>query len=144
MKVFLKYLTLFLVGGAFYYALEALFRGYSFLAMAGCGGLCFIICGVLNEKDRCMPLVLQMAIAAFGITAIEFVFGLVLNVWLDLGMWDYSNMPGNILGQICPQFMVLWFFLSAVGIILDDVIRWRFFGEEKPHYHLFKKGSGDK
>lgn len=144
MKVFLKYLTLFLVGGAFYYALEVLFRGYSFLAMAGCGGLCFIICGVLNEKDRCMPLVLQMAIAAFGITAIEFVFGLVLNVWLDLGMWDYSNMPGNILGQICPQFMVLWFFLSAVGIILDDVIRWRFFGEEKPHYHLFKKGSGDK
>lgn len=144
MKVFLKYLTLFLVGGAFYYALEVLFRGYSFPAMAGCGGLCFIICGVLNEKDRCMPLILQMAIAAFGITAIEFVFGLVLNVWLDLGMWDYSNMPGNILGQICPQFMVLWFFLSAVGIILDDVIRWRFFGEEKPHYHLFKKGSGDK
>ncbi len=144
MKVLLKYLTLFLVGGAFYYALEVLFRGYSFLAMAGCGGLCFIICGVLNEKDRCMPLVLQMAIAAFGITAIEFVFGLVLNVWLDLGMWDYSNMPGNVLGQICPQFMVLWFFLSAAGIFLDDVIRWWFFGEEKPHYHLFKKGPEGK
>lgn len=139
MKAFLKYLTLFLVGGAFYYAMEVLFRGYSFLAMVGCGGLCFIICGVLNEKDRCMPLVLQMAIAACGITAIEFAFGLVLNVWLDLGMWDYSNMPGNVLGQICPQFMVLWFFLSAAGIFLDDVIRWKFFGEEKPHYHLFRK-----
>ena len=144
MKVFLKYLTLFLVGGALYYALEVLFRGYSFLAMAGCGGLCFIICGVLNEKDRCMTLVLQMAIAACGITAIEFIFGLILNVWLGLGMWDYSNMPGNILGQICPQFMVLWFFLSAVGIFLDDLIRWRIFGEEKPHYHLFKKRKGEK
>lgn len=144
MKVFLKYLTLFLVGGALYYALEVLFRGYSFLAMAGCGGLCFIICGVLNEKDRCMTLVLQMAIAACGITAIEFIFGLILNVWLGLGMWDYSNMPGNILGQICPQFMVLWFFLSAVGIFLDDLIRWRIFGEEKPYYHLFKKRKGDK
>lgn len=144
MKVFLKYLTLFLVGGALYYALEVLFRGYSFLAMAGCGGLCFIICGVLNEKDRCMTLVLQMAIAACGITAIEFIFGLILNVCLGLGMWDYSNMPGNILGQICPQFMVLWFFLSAVGIFLDDLIRWRIFGEEKPHYHLFKKRKGDK
>ena len=140
MKAFLKYLTLFLVGGAFYYALEVLFRGYSFLAMAGCGGLCFIICGVINEKSRCMPLVLQQLIAASGITVIEFIFGLILNVWLGLNMWDYSNMPGNILGQICPQFMVLWFFLSAVGIILDDVIRWRLFGEEKPHYHLFKKG----
>ena len=144
MKAFLKYLTLFLVGGAFYYALEVLFRGYSFLAMAGCGGLCFIICGVINEKSRCMRLVLQQFIAASGITVIEFIFGLILNVWLGLNMWDYSNMPGNILGQICPQFMVLWFFLSAVGIILDDVIRWRFFGEEKPHYHLFKKGHHRK
>lgn len=144
MKAFLKYLTLFLVGGAFYYALEVLFRGYSFLAMAGCGGLCFIICGVINEKSRCMPLVLQQLIAASGITVIEFIFGLILNVWLGLNMWDYSNMPGNILGQICPQFMALWFFLSAVGIILDDVIRWRLFGEEKPHYHLFKKGHHRK
>lgn len=144
MKAFLKYLTLFLVGGAFYYAMEVLFRGYSFLAMVGCGGLCFIICGVINEKSRCMPLVLQQLIAASGITVIEFIFGLILNVWLGLNMWDYSNMPGNILGQICPQFMVLWFFLSAVGIILDDVIRWRLFGEEKPHYHLFKKGHHRK
>lgn len=139
MKAFLKYLTLFLVGGAFYYALEVLFRGYSFLAMAGCGGLCFIICGVINEKSRCMPLVLQQLIAASGITVIEFIFGLILNVWLGLNMWDYSNMPGNILGQICPQFMVLWFFLSALGIFLDDYIRWVFFREEKPHYHLFRK-----
>lgn len=144
MKNFIKYLTLFLIGGVFYYSLEVIFRGYSFAAMAGCGGLCFIICGVLNEKDRCTPLVLQMAIATCGITAIEFIFGLILNVWLGLGMWDYSNMPGNILGQICPQFMVLWFFLSAVGIFLDDLIRWRIFGEEKPHYHLFKKRKGDK
>ncbi|MBT9617193.1 hypothetical protein GPK43_03565 [Mediterraneibacter faecis] len=112
--------------------------------MAGCGGLCFIICGVINEKSRCMPLVLQQLIAASGITVIEFIFGLILNVWLGLNMWDYSNMPGNILGQICPQFMVLWFFLSAIGIILDDVIRWRLFGEEKPHYHLFKKGHHRK
>lgn len=144
MKAFLKYLTLFLVGGAFYYAMEVLFRGYSFLAMVGCGGLCFIICGVINERSRCMPLVLQQLIAATGITVIEFIFGLILNVWLGLNMWDYSNMPGNVLGQICPQFMVLWFFLSAVGIILDDVIRWRLFGEEKPHYHLFKKGHHRK
>lgn len=144
MKVFLKYLTLFLVGGVFYYSLEVIFRGYSFSAMAVCGGLCFIICGVINERSRCMPLVLQQLIAATGITVIEFIFGLILNVWLGLNMWDYSNMPGNVLGQICPQFMVLWFFLSAVGIILDDVIRCRLFGEEKPHYHLFKKGHHRK
>lgn len=137
MKKFMKYAALFLVGGVLYYSLEVLFRGYSFYAMAVCGGLCFIICGVINEKSRCMPLILQQIIAASGVTAIEFFFGLILNVWLGLDMWDYSNMPGNILGQICPQFTLLWFFLSAVGIVLDDFIRWKFFGEEKPHYHLF-------
>ena len=137
MKAFLKYLTLFLVGGAFYYAMDVLFRGYSFLAMVGCGGLCFIICGVLNEKDRCMPLVLQMAIAACGITAIEFAFGLVLNVWLGLGMWDYSNMPFNLLGQICLPFSILWFLLSAIAVVLDDWIRHLLWGEEMPRYKLF-------
>lgn len=107
-------------------------------------GLCFIICGVINERSRCMPLIRQQLIAAFGITMIEFASGLILNVWLKLNMWDYSNMPGNILGQICPEFTALWFFLSAVGIFLDDLIRWRIFGEEKPHYHLFKKRKEDK
>ena len=133
MKVFLKYLTL-LVGGVFYYSLEVIFRGYSFPAMAVCGGLCFIICGVINERSRCMPLVLQQLIAATGITVIEFIFGLILNVWLGLNMWDYSNMPFNILGQICLPFTLLWYVLSAPAIILDDYLRYWIFGEEKPHY----------
>lgn len=144
MKKIIKYLALFLIGGVFYYSLEVIFRGYSFPAMAVCGGLCFIICGVLNEKERCMPLVLQQLISALVITVIEFTFGLILNVWLGLNMWDYRNMPGNIMGQICPEFTGVWFFLPAIGIFLDDLIRWRIFGEEKPHYHLFKKRKGDK
>ena len=127
-----------------YYALEVIFRGFSFPAMFVCGGLCFILCGVINEKNRCMPLILQMLVASIGITAIEFAFGLVLNVWLGLGMWDYNNMQGNILGQICPQFTVLWFFLSAAGIVLDDFIRWMFFDEEFPHYHLLQKKWGKR
>ena len=99
---------LFLFGGSIYYLLEIIFRGYSFPAMVVCGGLCFIICGAINEKNRCMPLVLQQLVAAAGITAIEFLFGLVLNVLLGLHMWDYSNMPGNFLGQICPQLESSW------------------------------------
>lgn len=144
MKSIIKYTLLFLVGGATYYLLEIVFRGYSYPAMLICGGLCFLICGTINEIDRCMPLVLQQLIASIEITAIEFTFGIVLNVLLGLHMWDYSNMPGNILGQICPQFTLAWFFLSGVGILLDDYIRWVMFGEEKPHYHLLFRKKEEK
>lgn len=112
MKNALKYLALFLIGGALYYCLEVLFRGYSFWSMVACGGICFIVCGLINERNRCMPLPLQMLIATCGITVIELEAGLILNVGLGLHIWDYSNMPGNFLGQI--------------------------FGEEKPHYHLWR------
>ena len=55
---------------------------------------------------------------------------------VGLDVWDYSGMPGNILGQICPQYMLLWLPVSLAGIVLDDWIRYRKFGEERPHYRL--------
>ena len=81
-----------------------------------------------------MPLVLQALICTVAITASEFVTGLALNVWLGWEVWDYSNMAGNIMGQICPQFILLWFFLSIVGIVVLDWIRYAIEGGEKPHY----------
>ena len=144
MKKMFKFLVLFASGGSLYYLLEVLFRGYSYSAMFIAGGVCFTCCGRINERDRCMPLIRQMLEATFVIVVTEFVTGLIFNVWLGVGMWDYGNMPGNILGQICPQFTALWFFLSAVAIFLDDYLRWLLFGQEKPHYHLFKKGPDDK
>ena len=142
---FLKYTLLFITGAVLYYAAEVAFRGYSFFSMAVCGGICFILCDLINEKTRrCMPLVLQMLIASLEITLIEFIAGVILNICLGLDMWDYSNMPGNILGQICPEFSLIWYFLSFIGIYLGDMIRWALFGEEKPHYHIFRKRKGEK
>lgn len=81
-----------------------------------------------------MPLVGQACICAAAITALEFVTGLVLNVWLGLGVWDYSHLAGNVLGQICPQFTLLWLVLSVVGIVILDWMRYAVDGGEKPHY----------
>ena len=52
---------------------------------------------------------------------------------------DYSNMPFNIYGQICLPFTVIWFFLSFLAIVADDFLRWLWFGERFPEYHLFTK-----
>lgn len=81
-----------------------------------------------------MPLIGQSCICAVAITAVEFLAGLVLNVWLGMGVWDYSHMTGNVMGQICPAFTFLWFFLSAVGIVMLDWMRYVVEGGEKPHY----------
>lgn len=47
---------------------------------------------------------------------------------------DNNDKPLNLYGQICLENSVYWYFLSGVGIVLDDFIRWKFFGEDKPHY----------
>ncbi len=137
-KQICKYAFLFILGGVLYYSIEMIFRGHSHWTMGVVGGLCFIIVGGINNWIPWeMPIWLQGLIGMCVITAIEFVSGLILNIWLGLGIWNYSSLPLNILGQICVPFMGLWFLLSLIAIILDDYIRYWFFKEEKPHYTLW-------
>ena len=135
MKQAIKYLGLFAVFGLIYYGIEIWARGYSHIAMIAVGGMCGVVVGLINEDfDYDMPLLWQMFLGAFCITVIEFVSGLILNVWLGLNIWDYSDKPFNILGIVCLENSVYWYFLSGVAIVLDDFVRWKFFGEDKPRY----------
>lgn len=106
--------------------------------MAVLGGVLFLLLGGLNNWIPWeMPLVMQMVIGALVVTAAEFAAGVVLNVWLNLAIWDYSELPYNIMGQICPQFTLAWAGLSLVAIVLDDYIRYWLWDEQKPVYTLF-------
>ena len=51
--------------------------------------------------SRVVPLVISFVINAFVCTLIEFVMGLMLN--MDYSLWDYRNMFGNFMGQVCLQ-----------------------------------------
>ncbi len=138
MKRYLKLLFLFVTGGLLYILLELVWRGWSHWTMFILGGLCFVCLGLINEVIPWeMPLWQQMVIGACMITALEFVTGCIVNLWLGWGVWDYSGMPGNVLGQICPQFFGLWLLVSLAGIALDDWLRFWLFREERPHYRLF-------
>lgn len=83
-----------------------------------------------------MPLMVQSAVCGVAITVVEFVAGLIINVWLGMGVWDYSAMPGNIMGQVCPQFLAMWMILAAVGIVMLDWMRYGVEGGERPRYKL--------
>lgn len=132
-----KYAILFYVGGSAYLTVEIMYRNYSHRSMFLVGGLCFILIGLINKFLSWKTLLsLQMLIASGIITVIEFISGIILNLWLKLNIWDYSDMPFNLMGQICLIYAVFWYFLSVVGIMLDDYLRYKLFNEDKPHYKL--------
>ena len=129
-----KYMILFAIGGMAYFLLEVLVRGYSHYSMFLCGGACFLCCGLLKVK---MSFISQMVLSSVIITALEFVTGLIVNVWLKMDIWDYSHLPYNFMGQVCLLYSVLWFLVSSAAIVLDDFLRYKLFNEEKPHYKIF-------
>lgn len=142
MRKLVKFLILLSSGGLIYVLIEFLYRGRSHWSMFLVGGICFVLIGGLNNWFPWNWSILrQMGISAVIVTVVEFVSGILLNLVLKWDVWDYSNMPFNIYGQICLPFTVIWFFLSALAIVADDFLRWLWFGERFPEYHLFTKGE---
>lgn len=137
-----KELVLFAAGGAIYALIEVLWRGYTHWTMAVLGGALFVLLGLANEVlPWDMPLSLQAVLGALVVTLAELAAGLVLNIWLGLGIWDYSRLPLNLWGQICVPYTLLWVPLSAVAVVWDDWLRHWLWGEERPHYTILRRGK---
>nr|DAL78897.1 MAG TPA: Putative ABC-transporter type IV [Caudoviricetes sp.] len=137
LKQILKLCVLALIGGITYMLIELVWRGYSHISMFILGSICFLLLGGINEfLPWELGFVWQMLIGAGIVTILELIFGIVVNVWLELEVWDYSNLPFNFMGQICLPFSFAWTLLSGVAIVVDDYLRYLLFGEEKPHYKI--------
>lgn len=137
LKQILKLCILALIGGITYVLIELAWRGYSHISMFILGALCFVLLGGINEfLSWELGFVWQMLIGAGIVTILELIVGIVVNVWLGLEVWDYSNLPFNFMGQICLPFSFAWTLLSGVAIVVDDYLRYWLFGEEKPHYKI--------
>ena len=139
MKRWIKVFTLWFVMGALYFVLEGLWRipkgGYANIVMLPIGGLCGVAVGSINQLPRFyrLPVLVQALIGTGIVLLVEFGAGCILNLWLGLGIWDYSTMWGNVLGQICLPFAFLWLAIMPFCVWLEDTLRWGFWKEGQPY-----------
>lgn len=125
-----KYPVIFLVGAIVYMAIEILWRGYTHWTMGVLGGIILILIGLIDEvTDEDIPIVWQAPIGSIIITVLEYYSGYILNIKLNLGIWDYSGLPFNVDGQVCLLFSLIWMVLSVFAVWLDNFIRWKLFKE---------------
>ena len=116
-----EYIAVFTAGAAAYAALEIIWRGWTHWTMLLCGGTCFTLM-YLIESAPIRPQ-RKLIASASVITAVEFVTGCIVNLKLGMAVWDYSYLPFNLMGQICPRFSLMWLGLSVPGLWLCRSIR---------------------
>ncbi len=125
MVKFKEYLMCFSLGAVIYGLVEIVVRGYTHWTMALAGGTVLVIFNAIS-KNRKINFLMRCLIGALVITAVEFTVGMIVNVGLGWNVWDYSDKPFNVFGQICPFFTAGWFFISIPAFWLCEFIQKRF------------------
>ena len=125
-----KYCVIFAVGAAVYMTIEILYRGFTHWTMGVLGGISLILIGIIDElTTEDLPLMVQAPLASIIITLLEYYAGCILNLRLGMDIWDYSELPFNVDGQICLYFSLAWMVLGMVAVVIDNLVRHYFFGE---------------
>lgn len=109
-----KMLCMFGLCGGIYVLLELIFRGRSHISMFFAGGLsatCIFFCCQFGRLKKACTFT-KCLFGSAVITAVEFVTGAIVNLWLRLSVWDYSDVPFNLFGQICLPFSLIWFVMT--------------------------------
>lgn len=115
----------FLTGCFIYSLIEISTRGYTHWTMTLTGGVILIILyGIFTGLD--VPLWQKCLLGSLIITSVEFTVGVIVNIILNWNVWNYSDMPFNILGQICLPFSVVWFFICIPAAFVCRIIHNRF------------------
>lgn len=109
-----EYAAVFLTGFFLYAFLEIAGRGRTHWSMGILGGaaLCLLY---RMEHSLQEPLLIRALLGAMFVTAAEFTAGVIDNLIMGWKVWDYSDQPFNLLGQICPLFSCIWVLLCCFG-----------------------------
>ena len=122
MRFVFELLVIFIFGATAYTCIEILWRKYTHWTMAFAGGFCFLLLYLFHIAMPDIDIILRCIIGAIAISGIELAVGCVVNLKLGWGVWDYSHLRFNFLGQISLFYSFLWFILA----IISDMLAWVF------------------
>ena len=117
----LERMSIFLLGGGGYLAIELAWRGTSHWTMFLAGGICLCFLQWLAALRLALPL--AAGAGAMGTSTLEVLIGLICREFLHVAVWDYSNEWGNLAGLICPRYCFYWFVLCGWVILVLRVTR---------------------
>lgn len=149
MKSIKQVLLLWFALGAVYLVMEGVWRGgWTHISMLAVGGLCGVLIGAVNQIPRFyhLRIVWQSLIGTAIVLVVELLSGCIINLWWGWGVWDYTGRFGNVLGQICIPYALLWVLLMPFAIWFEDTLRyhlWTYFTRcgqpyELPEYEPYR------
>ena len=129
LKKIKEYSFIYCLGAVLYSGIEIAFRGFTHWTMALTGGLAYLLIYITSFRIKAKGIFVRCLSGCGIITALEFIVGCIVNRKLHMNVWDYSQRPGHILGQICPLFSLIWFLLSIPAVLLSFFIKSKLFSD---------------
>ena len=137
MNIALVLAFLFYIGSSFGWVLELFFRrivskkwmnpGFltgPYLPIYGVGLCMLFLLSLVDMSFVENPVLQNLVIVIFlGIilTFLEYIAGLIFIKGMNVKLWDYYNMWGNVRGIICPVYTFFWCILGGIYYFLIQV-----------------------
>ena len=132
-----EYISMFCIGAVCYGLLEIIWRGHTHWTMVLTGGVCVMILHWSNMRNYYKSLWVKCAYGSMYITMVEFAVGWLVNIQMDMNVWDYSDQFMNIMGQVCLLYSIFWYLLTIPTVFLSN-----YFISRRPRGIVWKKEGG--
>lgn len=129
-----EYIYMFFIGAVCYGLIEIMWRGHTHWTMVLTGGVCVAILHWSNIRHYHESLWIKCAYGCMYITLVEFAVGWIVNIRLNMNVWDYSDRFLNIMGQVCLLYSVFWYFLTIPTVLVSN-----YFISKRPKNIVWKK-----
>jgi hypothetical protein len=138
----IRKIILFILCGTIYCGIELVYRQYTHYSMFALSGILGVLCidSPNNIFGYDLDYLIQVLISTLLCTLGEGITGIIVNIRMELDVWDYSTLPFTFFWGQCNLFFVFaWaLIIGLFGIFFCDAY-WYYIckDEEQPYYKLF-------